>query len=100
MDKDAFIVEVEKRLLIIFKSARDGYKPSPTDKNRLEGFMQAGVFLGVVENAEMSALMERTHFTVFGKSIAERKTERSMKWSDEAIDYSQFESPTYERKHT
>lgn len=98
MNKDTFITEVEKRLSLIFKSARDGYKPSLTDKNRLEGFIQAGVFLGVVEKSEMAELMERIHFAVFGKSIADRKAERSTLWSDETFDYSQFDSPTFERK--
>lgn len=59
--------------------------------------MQAGVFMEMTTNAELSDLMEKVHQEVFGKSIKERQ-EESHSRKDEVLDYSQYDQPTYERK--
>ncbi|CAA0082991.1 hypothetical protein [Zhongshania aliphaticivorans] len=97
MDKAKFISVVEKRLTLIFKSAKSGHKPSSTEKHRLEGFIQAGVFMGLVSQSEMVELMEQTHLLVFNKTIAERKADKLSTWQSGELDYSQFDSPTFER---
>jgi len=51
MDKNAFLHEIEKRLSRMFSVSKAGQKMIPVDKSRLEGFMQAGVFLELVTNA-------------------------------------------------
>jgi len=98
MNKEHYISEVEKRLSRIFSASKDGYKISTVERNRLEGFMQAGVFIGLVTNKELSRLMEDVHISIFDKTIRERKNEQDSHWRDEEIDYSQYEQPTFGRK--
>lgn len=96
-DKEKFTQEVERRFLNLFKAANDGYKMPDIERNHLSGFIQAGVFMGLVTNAEMKQLMETVHYSVYGKSIKERKDRQQANWDDSDIDYSQYESPAYER---
>ena len=97
MDKNDYLVEVNKRLTKLFKASKEGYKILDIDRHRLEGFLHAGVFMKIVTPAEMSALMENVHYSIFGKTIRERKSEKSTNWSDIEIDYDKFDSPTYLR---
>ncbi len=98
MNKEKYLNEVEKRLRLMFQASREGYKVVPVERHRLEGFMRAGVFMGVVSNEELAALMADCHQNIFGKTIEQRKAEKSSLWQEEAIDYRQYEQPAYERK--
>lgn len=97
MDKERYINEVTRQLRIIFTAIREGHKPPEALKHRCEGFMRAGVFLGVVKNTELSVLMGDLHIEVIGMTIAERQSKKREQFEDEEIDYSQYESPSYER---
>ncbi|WP_210397419.1 hypothetical protein [Motiliproteus sediminis] len=99
-DHDSFKEEVRQRLLRIFNAAKQGLKVADVDKHRCEGFIQAGVFMGLVSNEEMSQLMDDTHRSVFRQSIAERQAELTARslWQPAGVDYSQYESPTIERR--
>ena len=99
MNKVDFINEVEKRLNQIFSASKEGYKSSPEDRHRLEGFMHAGVFMGIATNAELAEFMDKIHVRIFGKTIQQRKTELASNWREETIDYGQYEQPTFERKN-
>lgn len=98
MNRESYLIEVESRLKRIFSASKEGYKVTPAERHRLEGFMQAAVFMKLASNAELAKLMEAVHLSVFGKTIQQRKTEQAGKWQDEMIDYSQYEQPAYERK--
>jgi len=97
MDKERFLEEVARQLRHIFGAVREGHKPPEVLKHRCEGFMRAGVFLGVVSNAELAKCMEAIHLNVMGITIAERKAMKMSQFRDEEIDYSQYESPAYKR---
>ena len=98
MSRENYLSEFEKRLNRLFLASKDGYKASQIDKHRLEGFMNAGVIMGFASNAELSVLMDETHLRVFGKTIQQRKKERSAHFNDVIIDYSGYDQPTFERK--
>jgi len=98
MNKDKYLNEVEKRLNQIFTASKEGYKASPVERHRLEGFMAAGVFMGLVTNAELAKVMNDIHVRLFGKTIQQRKAELPSSWQEEGIDYSSYEQPTFERK--
>lgn len=98
MNKAHFINEVEKQLRLIFGAIRDGNKPPEILRHRCEGFMRAGVFLGVVNNGELSELMEKIHFNVIGLTISERRASDSKRYKDLEIEYTQYDSPAYERR--
>ena len=97
MGKDDFLAEVNERLTKLFRASKEGYKIPNIDRHRLEGFMQAGIFMKIATPAEMSALMEDVHYSIFGKTMRERRSEKSTTWSDIEIDYDKFDSPTYLR---
>ena len=59
--------------------------------------MRAGVFMGVMTNVELSDLMEKIHLEVVGMTIQERIAKHKEKWSEESVDYSDFDIPTFER---
>jgi len=96
-NKGKYLQEVENRLVRMFKASKDGHKASSIERHRLEGFMQAGAFLGLAPSEELKFLMNRVHVDVFGKTIQERESEQSTPQIPESIDYSQYEQPAYER---
>ena len=97
MDKNDYLIEVTTRLTKLFKASKEGYKIPDIDRHRLEGFLHAGIFMKIATPAEMSALMEDVHYSIFGKTIQDRKSKKLANWSDIEIDYEKFESPTFLR---
>ena len=97
MDKNEYLTEVNKRLTKTFRASKEGYKIPDIDRHRLEGFMQAGIFMEISTPAEMSELLENVHYSVFEKTILERKSEVSATWTDIEVDYDKFDSPTFMR---
>jgi hypothetical protein len=97
MDKSDYLTEVNNRLNKLFRASKEGYKIPDIDRHRLEGFMQAGIFMKIATPAEMSKLLEEAHYSVFAKTIKERKSEASASWSDIEVNYDKFDSPTYSR---
>ena len=67
MTADQYLSEIEQRLRKHFSASRDGYKLPDQDRHRLEGFMQGAVFMGFATSQQLADLMERVHFSVFGK---------------------------------
>lgn len=98
MNKESYLGEIEKRLLAHFSASRAGYKPLPEDRHRLEGFIQGAIFMGFADTRQLGELMEATHFSVFGQTIAQRRRQSEQRWQEDAIDYSRYEQPAYERK--
>lgn len=95
--REEYLEEVETRLARMFRASKDGHKASPVERHRLEGFIQAGSFLGLASKVELQSLMERVHFDIFGKTIDERQSDQAVLWNSEAIDYTQYEAPAYDR---
>jgi len=99
MQKQAYLNEIETRLRRLFSASRDGYRIADVERHRLEGFIQAGVFMRITTNDEISKMMESIHFTVFGQSIAGREAEKMIIWPETVVDYSQYELPAFVRKN-
>jgi hypothetical protein len=97
MDKERFIAEVTNRLTKLFRASKEGYKIAGSERHRLEGFIHAGIFMEVATTIEMSKLLENLHYSVFGKTIQGRKSEKAASWSDFDINYDNFDSPTFLR---
>ena len=56
--------------------------------------------MGFATSQQLADLMERVHFSVFGKTIAERREESVSLWPQATIDYNHYDQPAYERKGT
>lgn len=98
INKDKFINEVKRRLKDIFNSSNEGYRISGIEKHRVEGFMQAGVFLGLTSNKELYSIMQEVHLSIFNMSIEEKKKIDEIKWNDDQIDYAGYEIPSFLRR--
>lgn len=73
MLKEKFLTELRAQLSDAFQAAKAGKPISAADKHRCEGFMQAGEFLGLVTDDELSALINSVHISVYGQSILEKR---------------------------
>ena len=90
---EVFKAEIYKRLLSIYQDAKSGLNVDKR-KHRLEGFMHAGEFMGLMTHQQGRALLEKAHQEIFGESIGERKLRkeelrRAIEQDDEAF----FETP-------
>lgn len=72
--KDKFLNALQKQLSEAFTAVKAGQRISIEDKYRCEGFMQAGVELGLVTDDEVSQLINSVHVSIYGESIAERRS--------------------------
>ena len=94
---DEYMGEVSNRLSKIFRASKAGYKVPDAERHRLEGFIQAGIYLELATNPELKELMEQVYFSVFGKSISQRHKENLVSWPEVLIEYDQYDQPTFER---
>lgn len=69
-----------------------------TKSHQLEGFIQAGVFLGHTSNAEARCVLENIYLEVFSKPLSEASTAERGSWNLEMPDYSQYDTPIFARK--
>ncbi|MEZ5534215.1 MAG: hypothetical protein R3F02_01195 [Thiolinea sp.] len=72
--KDKFLNALREQLHEAFTATKSGLKISAEDKYRCEGFMQAGVELELVTDEEVAKLINSVHISVYGQSIAERRS--------------------------
>lgn len=98
MNKEPFMKEVERRFIQLFKVSKSGHPIPPVERHRLQGFMQAGVFMELCNRSELNEVMERTHLEIFRKTIEQRKVDAPISWIYEETDYSPYETPAYERR--
>ncbi len=97
MNKEAFQNECKRQLTEYFQLLHKN-KLDTELKQRVQGFVNAGEFLGVITRAEAIALMDETHFTVFGMTNEQRKIRKAeIKAVRGDQDASIFDIPAVER---
>lgn len=97
MDKQSFISACNAQLILVFEKAKN-HQRDDKQKHRTEGFINAGVTLGLISNEEANAMLDQTHFEVFGESIASRKVRKaSIKEAIARGDEDFINIPAYER---
>jgi hypothetical protein len=96
--RQQFMQEAGQRLLTMFNNSKQRIKASDAERFRLQGFMQAGVFLGLSNNHELQQLMEDMHQQVFAMSIRERRLQQEAGREGEGIDYSFYDAPAFNRQ--
>ncbi|MGB0845889.1 MAG: hypothetical protein ACPGSM_04150 [Thiolinea sp.] len=72
--KEKFLNALREQLHEAFTAAKSGMRVSAEDKYRCEGFMQAGVAMELVTDDEVAKLINSVHLSVYGQSIAERRS--------------------------
>lgn len=96
--RQQFMQETGQRLLTMFNNSKQRIKASDAERFRLQGFMQAGVFLGLSSNEELQKLMEKMHQQVFSMSIRERRLQQEAGRISNSIDYSLYDAPAFSRQ--
>lgn len=91
-----FLTDVQEQLKSFYQDLKMKRKMDMQQKHRIEGFMFAGARLGLTENHELEALMEKVHSDVFGMSIAERRL-MSLKGEEQAVDWAYYDTPITQR---
>ena len=99
MNQTRFVYEATRRLTRIYELIKSGQPADPVMLHRVEGFMNAGVFLGLLTNQELNHLIEEVHLNVLGESVQNRQKQSLCRWQPHTPDYSCYETPTYERAY-
>lgn len=96
--KIEFTEELQRQITRICRISKEGYKTSAVDRHRLEGFIHAGVFLGLTTNETAKALLEETYLSVIGEPLSQASTKGAEAMSVGLHDYGRFDTPTFIRK--
>ncbi|MEH6548937.1 MAG: hypothetical protein V7711_10890 [Pseudomonadales bacterium] len=67
--QDKFFAQLTAYFDAVFESYANGLDVSPGDSLRLEGFMQAGLVLGLAEGPELVDLMARRYELAFSRPM-------------------------------
>jgi len=67
-------------------------------KNRLDGFMNAGLVIGIASKAELQDIVEKVHMSVFGLTIKQRSVELKLGSKTTEVDWDIYDTPTIHRK--
>ncbi len=98
MLKEQFIEAFSQQLTRFYKTS-DGHSPSSKEEQlRCEGFMEAGIQLGLITSNELKKLINEIHYAVYGMSLDAKKSMTEGKWQQKNLDYSAYDQPTYERR--
>ncbi len=97
MEKESFKQECTRQLTDYFQLLHKN-KLDTELKQRVQGFINAGEFLGVITRVEAIALMNEAHFAVFGMTNEQRKIRKAeIKAVRGDQDASIFDIPAVER---
>ncbi len=72
-DKEKFADYFKIILTDLYKSPRKKGGTNKEKKGFVDGFMHAGIIIGLVEMEELETLIGQVHLKVFGKTLEERK---------------------------
>ena len=69
-------------------------------KSEIKGFLDAGIASGFIDVEETRQVIDEEHKNAFGMTLDERRARRKLGQLEEPVDWSQYDSPTYERLKT
>ena len=67
-------------------------------KNRLDGFIHAGLVIGIASNAEIKDIVEEVHINVFGMTSKQRGVELKLGSKAAEVNWDLYDTPTIHRK--
>ena len=94
--KKLFLDVVEKQLLQLYINQKELGRQDDDAKHHIEGFMHAGLIMDLISNDELSKIMERIYYDVFGMTPIERKLQKE-KGEEVEIDWSLYDIPPSKR---
>ncbi|WP_394174118.1 hypothetical protein [Thalassotalea litorea] len=69
MDKQDFALQATQQLTNLFMKSKSQGKTTDKEKGRVEGFLHAGQFLGLITAEQGRDLMSQAYFEVFGVEL-------------------------------
>lgn len=97
MNKEDYIKQLRDQAKRIYVQMKAGYRINDSDRYRSEGFINAGIVLGVITREEAKLILEELHQQVIGVSTQQRKAQSKEDWN-EPRDYTSYDSPPFTRK--
>jgi hypothetical protein len=94
--KKLFLDVVEKQLLQLYINQKEFGRQDDDAKHHIEGFMHAGLIMDLISNDELSQIMERVYYDVFGMTPIERKLQKE-KGEEDEVDWSFYDIPPSKR---
>ncbi len=67
-------------------------------KSRLDGFIEAGLVVGIVDNRELQNLIDAAHINAFGMTRKQRQAESKLDKRDTKVNWGIYDTPTIHRK--
>ncbi|CAM3570119.1 hypothetical protein [Parendozoicomonas haliclonae] len=98
MNQERYLEEVRRQLSSYYQQLKAGHKPVAEQRSRIEGFMQAGIYMGIYSAPQRDALIAEVHEQIFGMSLRERQKVHQHQWQGDIRDYSEYDSPTINRR--
>ncbi len=92
-----FSNELKRRFTQMCLASKEGYKASPTERHRLEGFIQAGVYVGLIDNSSAKKTLETVYQDIFQEPMSTAAKPNASNWRLELRDYSLYDTPAYLR---
>ncbi len=97
MDKELYIQECYRQLISHFALVKK-QKVDEAMQHRIQGFINAGEFLGLFSRDEAIKVIDDAHFKIFGITKEQRKARNSqIKSARGDDDYSIFDTPAIDR---
>ena len=90
-DKEKFLDYFKDILEDLYKIQRKKGSQNKDKKTFIDGFMHAGILIGLVEMEELQEYIDQVHLDVFGKTLDERKALiKSAQLSEDVLDIPTF----------
>lgn len=96
-----FLEQLKQRLLSVYRQSEQQRTPSARERFQLEGYMDAALETGLIEQEVLQAFIHQVHFDVFGQSIQERRDLRKSRGDylkEPDSNYESYDSPTWKRE--
>lgn len=94
---DLFLASVKRQLRDFYQDMKLTGRANAIQKARIEGYMLAGVQMGLTDNQTLHTLMINVHYDVFGQSIEQRKLNYALEYCAQG-GWDIYDSPAYGRK--
>ena len=90
-DKEKFLDDFQVILEDLYKVQRKKGSQNKEKKGFVDGFMHAGILIGLVDIEELQKQIDQVHMEIFGKTLEERKALiKSAQLSEDVLDIPTF----------
>ena len=96
--KIRYLKKISEHLAKFYGIENDKSKAYYQLKNRLDGFIEAGLLIGIVDNSELQDLIDAEHMNAFGMTRKQRRAESKLGTKDTKVDWGIYDAPAINRK--